>query len=193
MARCALDTELGMTIISEIVASGIVCGGAGIAGTVCGLAASRWLRTCGDVRVFISDWRIFYRGRDASGTPVDVPPAQAEFAQFFFTADFYNSREEPTGLRELCVDFCAADQALSVTPGDADSLKVEPTREVITDVEIVNLVPKQWLRWHFRRNVWGQDVAKVIAATQVFLSATDPKGRRQRYPVTTLPGRLHPF
>ena len=176
-----------------LIATGIAFGAVGIAGVLAGLLAARWLRTRGAVRVFASDWRIAFRGRESNDTPVDVPPAQAEFAQFFFTADFYNGRDEPAGLRELCVEFRAADQVLSVTPGDADSLKVEPTREVIQDVEIVNLVPRQWMRYRFRRNVWGADVAKVVAANQVALTARDEQGRKLTFPVAALPGRLHPF
>jgi hypothetical protein len=172
----------------EILMTGIVSGAAGIVGVVVGFCADRWLRAKGGQRVFISDWKINYRGRGESGSPVDVPPADAEFVQFFFTADVFNTGHEPTGLRDVCVDFVAGGRTRhSVTPGDADSLKVGAMREDITDVTIINLPPKHWKHLHLRRNVWGEDVKNVLAAEHVYLSVTDPDGKRHRFLVADLP------
>ena len=177
-----------MDTANQILMTGIVSGGSGIVGVVVGFCADRWLRAKGGERVFVSDWKISYRGRGASGTPVDVSPAEAEFVQFFFTADLFNTRDEPTGLRDVCVEFVGGGHTrLSVTPGDADTLKIEAMREDITDVKIVNLPPKHWKHLHLRRNVWGDDVANVLAAEHVYLSVTDPAGKRHRYLVADLP------
>lgn len=168
--------------------TGIVSGGAGIAGVIVGFCADRWLRSKGGERVIISDWKIQYRGRGEAGSPVDVPPSEAEFVQFFFTVDIFNTRDEPTGLRDVCVDFVSGGRTRhSVTPGDADSLKIEAMREDIADVKVVNLPPKFWKHLHLRRNVWGEDVKNVIAAEQVYLSVTDPVGKRHRYLISELP------
>jgi hypothetical protein len=91
-------------------------------------------------------------------------------------------------LRDVCVEFVAgARTRLSITPGDADSLKIEAMREDITDVSVVNLPPRHWKQLHLRRNVWGDDVANVVASEHVYLSMTDPSGKRHRYLVADLP------
>jgi hypothetical protein len=177
-----------MDTASQILMTGIVSGGAGIVGVIVGFCADRWLRSKGGERVMISDWKINYRGRGESGTPVDVPPAEAEFVQFFFTADIFNTRDEPTGLRDVCVDFVSGGRTRhSVTPGDADSLKIEVMREDIADVKVINLPPRHWKHLHLRRNVWGEDVKNVLAAEHVYLSVTDPAGKRHRYLIADLP------
>jgi hypothetical protein len=160
-------------------------------GAIAGFSADRWLRRRrGGAMVYVSNWKISYRGRGESATPVDVPAGDAEFVQLFFTADIFNSSDEPTGFREVCIEFDAGGKLrLSVTPGDADSLRVEAMREDIRNVEVINLAPKQWSHWHFRRNVWGDDVAKVVAAEQVYLAMTDPADIRHRYLVSDLPRR----
>jgi hypothetical protein len=187
------NISVSISTASEILIAGIVSGGAGVIGAVSGICAERWLRRKGAVQVFISDWRLQFRGRGENGIPVDVPAAQAEFVQLFFTGTFYNTREEPVGLRALAVEFLANGQTLAIIPGDADSLKVEPTREVISDLEVVNLQPKHCSLWHFRRNIWGTDVAKVAAAERVSLGATDPTGKRLHYPIAELAGAKYAF
>lgn len=168
--------------------TGVVSGAAGIVGAIAGFAAAHRGRAAGGERVLISHWKISYRGRGESGTPVDVSPADADFVQFFFTADVFNTRNEPTGLRDVCVEFVAgARTRLSVTPGDADSLKIEAMREDIADVSVVNLPPRHWKQLHLRRNVWGDDVANVVGADHVYLAMTDPDGKRHRYLVAELP------
>lgn len=181
-------------MVNEILVTGIVSGAAGIVGAVAGFCADRWLREKGGERVYVSDWRIQYLARGQAGTPVEVPPPDAEFVHFFFTADIFNTRLEPTGLRDVCVEFVAAGhKRLSVTPGDADSLKVEPMREDIADVQVINLPPRHWKHLHLRRNVWGDDVKNVLAAEQVFLAATDPDGKRHRHLVAELPRKTLAF
>lgn len=183
-----------MATATEIVATGIVAGAAGIVGAVCGFCADRWFRSKGGERVLVSDWRLMYMGRGTGGTPVEVPPSEAEFVQFFFTADIFNTRNEPTGLRNVCVEFVGAGHnTLSVTPGDADSLRVEVMREDIANVEVINLPPRHWKHLHLRRNVWGDDVKNVLAAEQVFLAVTDPQGKRHRHLIANLPRKALGF
>jgi hypothetical protein len=177
-----------MDMANEILMTGMVSGAAGIVGVVVGFCADRWLGAQGGERVVIADWKISYRGRGEAGTPVNVSPAEAEFVQFFFTADIFNTRSEPTGLRDVCVDFVAGGRTrFSITPGDADTLKIEAMREDITDVKVINLAPKHWKHLHLRRNVWGEDVKNVVAAEHVYLSVTDPNGKRRRYLIADLP------
>jgi len=178
----------------ELLVTGMVGAGAGIVGAIAGFVAARWLRSIGGERVLISDWRVFYRGRAEGGTPVDVAPSDAEFVQFFFTADFFNTRDEPTGLRDVCVEFHAGGhKRLSITPGDATSLKVGAMHEEITEIDVVNLAPRHWSHWKFRRNVWGDDVAAVVSAEQVYLAMTDPNGKRHRHLIADLPRKALAF
>ncbi|HEY2586495.1 MAG TPA: hypothetical protein VGI81_12090 [Tepidisphaeraceae bacterium] len=180
---------------NEILITGIVSGAAGIVGAVAGFCADRWMRAKGGERVYVSDWRLQYLARGpAGGTPKEVPPPDAEFVHFYFTADIFNTSLEPTGLREVCVEFVAnGKRRLSITPGDADSLKVEPMREDIAEVQVINLAPRHWRHLHLRRNVWGDDVKNVLAAEQVFLAATDPDGKRHRFLVAELPRKTLAF
>ena len=183
-----------MATSSEILVTGIVSGAAGIVGAVVGFCADRWMRSKGGERVFVSDWRMHYMARGQAGTAVDVAPGEAEFVQFFFTADIFNTRDEPTGLRDVCVEFVGAGKnRLSITPGDADSLKVEAMREDIAEIEVINLPPRHWKHLHVRRNVWGDDVQNVLAAERVFLAVTDPDGKRHRYLIADLPRKALAF
>lgn len=183
-----------MAVASEILMAGMVSAGAGIVGAVTGFCTHYWLRTLGEERVFTSNWKILYRGRGESGGPVDVPPSEAEFVQIFFTADFFSTRNEPTGLRQVCIEFHSAGKSrLSITPGDANSLKVGAMREDMADVQVINLAPRQWAHWQFRRNVWGDDVKAVVAAEQVFLTFADPEGKTHRHLVADLPRKTLAF
>lgn len=180
---------------NEILVTGMVSGAAGIVGALVGFCADRWLRQKGGgERVYVSDWRLQYLARGQAGAPVEVAPPDAEFVHFSFTADVFNTSLEPTGLREVCVEFVGdGKNRLSVTPGDADSLKVEAMREDIADVKVINLAPRHWRHLHLRRNVWGDDVKNVLAAEQVFLTATDPDGKRHRFLVAELPRKSLAF
>lgn len=179
---------------NDILVTGIVSGAAGIVGAVVGFCADRWMRQKGGERVYVSDWRIQFLARGQAGTPVEVPAADAEFVHFYFTADIFNTSLEPTGLRDVCVEFVGdGKRRLAVTPGDADSLKVEPMREDIAKVEVINLPPRHWKHLHLRRNVFGEDVKNVLAAEQVFLAATDPVGKRHRFLIAELPRKSLAF
>ena len=172
----------------EIFLAAAASGAAGVFGAIYGFRTAKQLRAAGEERVFISKWQLLYRGRGESGTPIDVPPREAEFVQFFFTADLFTTRDEPTGLRDIAVEFVTdGETRLSVVPADANSLKVGAMREDIQDVDVINLLPHQWSHWKFRRNVWGEDVKNVIEAEHVFFSATDPEGVRHRFPIADMP------
>lgn len=184
-----------MATPTEILIATVVSGGAGIAGALAGFCTNRWLRRHqGQVTVSVSDWQMLYKGRGESGSPHDVAPGEAEFIQIFFTCDVFNGLDEPTGYRQVRIEFDVAGEIrLAVTPGDADSLRVETMREEMRNVEVINLAPRHFGHWHFRRNLWGDEVASANAAEQVYLSMTDSSGQRHRYLIADLPRKSLSF
>jgi hypothetical protein len=177
-----------MGMVLAIFVAALVSGFVGIVGVIYGFQTARRMREEGEERVFISKWKIHYKGRVEGGSPIDVSPRQAEFIQFFFTVDIFNTRDHATGFRNVQIEFVSGGQIrLAVTPADASTLKVEAMREDISEVEVINLYPRQWAHWNFRRNVWGPDVENVVNAEQVYLAFTDPDGNRHRHLIADMP------
>jgi hypothetical protein len=152
-----------------------VAAAAGIIGTVVGVLLDRYLQSRGRVKCFASEWSLTCHRTGDLGLDKMVSPEEVEYARYMFSLDFFNSKDEPTGFRDLRVQFYREGSLiLSQVPEDVSASYVVAMQQRFQSVATINLPPKQWVHCRWTGSLQREDARQAIGADAVWLVGIDP-------------------
>jgi hypothetical protein len=167
--------------------SDLAIGIVGVGGTVVGILLDRYLQGRGKILIHVGRWQLRYQGRDRMGGLVDVTAEAPSLATYVFTVDGFNSRNEPTGFREVGVEFRRVGRlVVRSVPTDLERTTTQQGFREAPDVELINLAPKQWVRLRLHGTVGEEELSALQSAEEVQLVGTDPKGKEHRFHIAKL-------
>jgi hypothetical protein len=124
----------------------------GLAGVALGFWLARWSRTWGKVTFHVSNWGVWLQDKDCYHIPTGP---DGGVYRFTFDLDVYSSKEEPTGLMKVRVEFCRGGRLLKsfvLTDGGSNPYIVCDGNPVRSGrIAHINFPPHEWLRL----SLWG--------------------------------------
>jgi hypothetical protein len=169
----------GWNDFPQDLAIGIV----GILGTVAGVLLEHWLKSRGKLHVLLSDWSIRYnKGVNPAAQELTSTREEATGAEYSFTFEAFNGRNEPTGLRDVVVEFRHAGDVLSRDhPQDLARRQVGLHTTYTPELTVINLPPKQWVHLQLTGRWSSGKPERLRHFSEVHLVAKDQHGKESRY------------
>lgn len=166
----------------------LASGAAGIVGTLAGILFERALKSRGRLTLHVENWELRYYGQDSSGAPVQVEPGKAEWFEYSFRLEAFNSAEDPNGLRAVRVLFEKGGRVVwTTTPRDSSTTRLVAHQYRSDEIAVVPLPSKEWATIGMQGHGDESLLGSVRTADAVYLEALRPSGKKLRHLVTRLP------
>lgn len=152
----------------------------GAVGTV---LLTRFLQNTGKITLYPEEVVFSFKKPNDLGDSIEVTDAsQSEYGSLIFPIQLYNSSEILKALRGFKIVFTDNDKdtIFTTTPKDESTRKFSAARHIRETLSIVNILPKQIVRYEIYSFLSKNDCEKLSECKYVFLEFHEPDNKRKR-------------
>lgn len=168
--------------------------GTGAAGAICGAlgksGVDAWIKNRGRIVIRTGKQYLFFYDFDQKDKKfvMTLRSWQPKFGRLLVDVEFYNTKENPTGLHSIKLDLLAKKVAiLSIDAGEAP----DGVFSYNPDVAAISLPSRQWSKkLCLAASVTPEDFHHLDRATEVRVIALNPQGKRLSWSIGVPPDKI---